>query len=180
MVNKDNSKKYKTLEEYSGDFSEELDKELRKIPALKEKLIYLYQLKRQNEHNNVQAGGFYYYGMVILSKLKYYDTALQYSKAPKKTETVKKENKNEACSKIVWKKSKQDLIALIDKLIDLGFIGYEKDKEDLLSEHFAWMYEEPAKKKTGSSNYKIIKNPADSQNNNEIKSFLSVFEKKKE
>lgn len=178
MYKAKSDQKNKTLKDFEGDFEEELDLELRKLTSLKEKLLYLYQLKRENESHNVKAGGFYYYGMVILNKLKYYDTALQYNKTQEKS-LKNSEKKFEVSSKIIWKKSKEELLELIGKLIDLGFIGYERDKNDLITEHFVWLSEKPTPKLTENNNYKIIRNNDNNSNNPGIKTFLETFEKRK-
>ena len=44
--------------------------------------------------------------------------------------------------KIVWLKKKEDFVALFDKLFELGFFAYSKNKHQLLSKHFIWPKEE--------------------------------------
>jgi hypothetical protein len=186
MQKREDSNQYKLLKDYSGDFNEELDKELKKIPSLKEKLIYLYRLQRQNENNNVLSGGFYFISMVIQNRLKYYDSALQYTKLNKSESSKTGNNKIDEKPKIVWKKSKEDLIALIDKLIDIGFIGYEKDKNELIAEHFGWMFESPKVKPVEPNpvdtkpSYKIIKSEnSNTKTKDGIKTFFETFERNK-
>lgn len=40
--------------------------------------------------------------------------------------------------KIVWMKKREDFIALFNKLFDLGFFAYKKNKYQVLAKHFAW------------------------------------------
>lgn len=96
-----------------------------------EKIIYLeYVLKEYK--NNKSIFDLELYDIPLDKRIK---NEINYLKAKNE---LTNPNVTKNTPKLVWQKNRQDFAALFDLLFQLGFLTYERNKWEALSNHFTW------------------------------------------